>query len=80
MVLVKTISAFRVSVVALLDEIKNNPENTVYAVDQDKRAKLTQIRIGETNRAYAAILEGLGQEMWWWSRARKSWQADSRLR
>jgi RND family efflux transporter MFP subunit len=59
-VLVKTISdVLRVPVVALLDEIKNNAENTVYAVDQDKRAKLTQIRIGATNHAYASILSGL---------------------
>jgi RND family efflux transporter MFP subunit len=59
-VVVKTIpEALRVPVVALLDHNRSNGHNSVYRVSDENKAQLTQIKIGESDKRYAAVLEGL---------------------
>jgi RND family efflux transporter MFP subunit len=59
-VAVKTIpDAVRVPIVALLDELRNKADNSVFLVDGQKQAQLTRIKIGEANHVYAAVLAGL---------------------
>jgi RND family efflux transporter MFP subunit len=59
-VVVKTIpEALRVPVVALLDQNRSNGDNSVFLVSQENKAQLTRIKIGASNRRYAAVLEGL---------------------
>lgn len=49
----------RIPVTALLDQIRNNDYNTVFAVDKEGKAQLTRVKIGVNNRRYAEVLEGL---------------------
>jgi RND family efflux transporter MFP subunit len=61
-VVVKTIpEALRVPVVALLDQNRSNGDNSVFLVSRENKAQLTRIKIGESNKRYAAVLEGLKQ-------------------
>ncbi|MBM3300315.1 MAG: efflux RND transporter periplasmic adaptor subunit [Deltaproteobacteria bacterium] len=61
-IVVKTVpDVLRVPVVGLLNEIRTNTDNTVYSVDRENRAQLSQIKIGEINHAYGAVLEGLSE-------------------
>jgi hypothetical protein len=62
-VVVKTIpEALRVPVVALLDQNRSNGQNSVYLVSDESKARLTRIKIGESNKRYAAVLGGLKEE------------------
>ena len=59
-VVVKTVpEALRVPVVALLDQNRSNGRNSVFVVGDENKAQLTQIKLGESNRRYAAVLGGL---------------------
>jgi RND family efflux transporter MFP subunit len=49
----------RVPLEALLDQVRNNKTNTVFLVDELHKAKLTQVKIGDSNERYAQVLEGL---------------------
>lgn len=61
-IVVRTIpDVLRVPVVGLLNEIRPDADNAVYCVDPDNRARLTQIKVGEINHAYAAVLDGLSE-------------------
>lgn len=51
----------RIPVTALLDQIRNNDFNTVFAVDKDRKAVLTRVKVGANNRRFAEVLEGLNQ-------------------
>ena len=57
---VKTIpDVLRVLIVALLDQNRSNGDNSVYLVGDENKAQLTQIKVGESNHRYAAVLAGL---------------------
>jgi RND family efflux transporter MFP subunit len=59
-IVVKTISeVVRVPVQALLQQPRANADNSVYVVDDEKRARLAQIKIGEGNQNYTSVLGGL---------------------
>jgi len=59
-VVVKTIpDAVRVPIMALLDELRNKADNTVFLVDQQQGAQRTQVKLGEADHAYAAVAAGL---------------------
>jgi len=59
-IVVKTIpEVLRVPIVALLDQTRSNGANSVYWVDAGNKAQRTQIKIGESNQRYAAVLGGL---------------------
>ena len=49
----------RIPLRALLGQVRNNEDNSVFVVDQDKKAKLSRIRIGVTNHTYGQVLDGL---------------------
>jgi RND family efflux transporter MFP subunit len=49
----------RVPLGCLLDQVRNNRSNTVFLVDENDKAKLTKIKIGDSNERYAQVLEGL---------------------
>jgi len=48
-----------VPVTALMGQLRNNEYNTVFVVDKDQKAALTRVKVGENNRRYAQVLEGL---------------------
>ncbi|MBI5571370.1 MAG: efflux RND transporter periplasmic adaptor subunit [Desulfomonile tiedjei] len=48
-----------VPVTALLGQLRNNQYNTVFLVDNEKKAALTRVKVGANNRRYAQVLEGL---------------------
>jgi RND family efflux transporter MFP subunit len=57
---VKTIpDVVRVPILALLNELRNKGDNSVYLVDRHKKAQLTLVKIGEANHAHAAVIAGL---------------------
>jgi RND family efflux transporter MFP subunit len=59
-VAVKTIpDTVRVPMVALLDELRNKTDNTVFIVDREQRAQLTRVKLGEANHVYATVVAGL---------------------
>lgn len=49
----------RIPLAALLEQIRENDFNTVFVVDQEKKAKLTRIKIGSSDPFNAEVLEGL---------------------
>ncbi|MFZ5868712.1 MAG: efflux RND transporter periplasmic adaptor subunit [Thermodesulfobacteriota bacterium] len=51
----------RIPIAALLDQIRNNENNSVFVVGPDKKAALTRIKLGTTNRQSAQVLEGLSE-------------------
>lgn len=51
----------RVPVGALMEQVRVNDTNTVFLVDQDKKAQLTRVKIGATDPRYAQVLEGLSE-------------------
>ncbi len=51
----------RIPLGALLSQVKSNDDNSVFVVDQDKKAKLNRIKIGVTNHIYAQVLDGLNE-------------------
>jgi len=59
-VVVKTIpDIVRIPIDALLEQVHNNEMNAVVLVNKREQAEITRIKIGETDRHYAAVLEGL---------------------
>ena len=51
----------RIPIAALLDQIRNNDNNSVFVVGPDNKAALTRIKLGTTNRQSAQVLEGLSE-------------------
>jgi RND family efflux transporter MFP subunit len=49
----------RIPLGALLGQVRNNEDNSVFIVDEDNKAKLSRIRIGVTNHTYGQVLDGL---------------------
>jgi len=49
----------RLPLTALLEQIRDKDFNTVFLVDQEKKAKLTRIKIGSSDPFNAEVLEGL---------------------
>ncbi|MBM4328453.1 MAG: efflux RND transporter periplasmic adaptor subunit [Deltaproteobacteria bacterium] len=49
----------RIPLAALLDQIRNNEQNSVFVVGPDQKAVLTRIKLGTTNRQSAQVLGGL---------------------
>lgn len=49
----------RIPLEALLDQVRENDENTVVLVDGEQKAQLTRIRIGTTNERYAQVVSGI---------------------
>jgi RND family efflux transporter MFP subunit len=49
----------RVSMEALLEQVRDNDYNSVYVVDSDKKAQLRRTKIGSTDAKNAQVLEGL---------------------
>jgi membrane fusion protein (multidrug efflux system) len=59
-IVVKTIpGVLRVPIGALMEQVRVNDTNTVFLVDQNKKAQLTRVKIGTTDPRYAQVLEGL---------------------
>ena len=59
-VVVKTIpDVVRIPIESLLEQVHTNEMNAVVLVNKREQAEITRIRIGETDRHYAAVLEGL---------------------
>ncbi|MGO9571270.1 MAG: efflux RND transporter periplasmic adaptor subunit [Desulfomonilaceae bacterium] len=59
-IVVKTIpGVLRVPVGALMEQVRVNDTNTVFLVDENKKAQLTRVKIGTTDPRYAEVLEGL---------------------
>jgi multidrug efflux pump subunit AcrA (membrane-fusion protein) len=57
---IKTVAGvLRIPLEALMDQVRNNEYNTVFVVDDGKKAKLTRIKIGANNQRYAEVVEGL---------------------
>jgi hydrophobic/amphiphilic exporter-1 (mainly G- bacteria), HAE1 family len=49
----------RVPLEALLDQVRQNRSNTVFLVDENDKAKLITVKIGDSNERYAQVIEGL---------------------
>ncbi len=59
-VVVKTIpDVVRIPIESLLEQVHSNEMNAVVLVNKREQAEITRIRIGETDRHYAAVLDGL---------------------
>jgi RND family efflux transporter MFP subunit len=59
-IVIKTVAGvLRIPLEALMDQVRNNEYNTVFVVDDGKKAKLTRIKIGANNQRYAEVVEGL---------------------
>jgi membrane fusion protein, multidrug efflux system len=59
-IVVKTIpGVLRVPIGALMEQVRVDDTNTVFLVDQNKKAQLTRVKIGTTDPRYAQVLEGL---------------------
>ena len=59
-VVVKTIpNVVRIPIEALLEQIHGNDMNAVVLVDKNDQAEITRIKVGETDRHYAAVLDGV---------------------
>jgi membrane fusion protein, multidrug efflux system len=59
-IVVKTIpGVLRVPLGALMEQVRVNDTNTVFLVDENKKAQLTRVKIGTTDPRYAEVLEGL---------------------
>src|SRR5271157_4156082 len=59
-VVVKTIpDVVRIPIESLLEQVHSNEMNAVVLEKKRKQAEITRIRIGETDRHYAAVLDGL---------------------
>jgi membrane fusion protein (multidrug efflux system) len=49
----------RVPLAALLEQVRENETNTVFLVDQNGKAELARVKIGNTDPVYAEIVEGI---------------------
>jgi RND family efflux transporter MFP subunit len=49
----------RVPMEGLLEQVRENDNNTVFLVDSENKASLTRIKIGQTDHRYAQAVEGL---------------------
>lgn len=49
----------RLPLEGLLEQVRDNDNNTVFLVDPENKSVLTRIRIGQTDPRYAQIVEGL---------------------
>ena len=59
-VVVKTIpDVVRIPIDALLEQIRSNETNAVVLVNQSRKAEITRIRIGATDKHYVQVLEGV---------------------
>ncbi len=59
-VVVKTIpDVVRIPIESLLEQVHANEMNAVVLVNNREKAEITRIKIGETDRHYAAVLDGL---------------------
>ncbi|MGO9122094.1 MAG: efflux RND transporter periplasmic adaptor subunit [Desulfomonilaceae bacterium] len=59
-VVVKTIpDVVRIPIEALLEQVHVNEMNAVVLVNKREQAEITRIRIGETDRHYAAVVDGV---------------------
>lgn len=54
-----TTGVIRIPLSALVQQVRKNRKNVVFVVDKDKKAKLTRVSIGTTNRLYAEVRDGL---------------------
>ena len=59
-VVVKTIpDVIRIPIDALLEQIRSNETNSIVLVNRDRKAEITRIRIGATDKHYVQVLEGV---------------------
>ena len=59
-VVVKTIpDVVRIPIESLLEQVHSNEMNAVVLVNKREQAEITRIRIGDTDRHYAAVLDGV---------------------
>jgi len=59
-VVVKTIpDVVRIPIEALLEQVHGNELNAVVLVNKQEQAEITRIKIGDTDRHYAAVLDGV---------------------
>jgi membrane fusion protein, multidrug efflux system len=49
----------RIPLQGLLEQVRDNDNNTVFVMDSDRKAVLTPIKIGSTDPLHAQVLEGL---------------------
>jgi len=58
-IVVKTIpNVVTVPISGLLEQVRENDSNTVFVVDEEEKAKLIRIKIGQRDARNAAVLEG----------------------
>ena len=72
-IVVKTIpGVLRVPIGALMEQVRVNDTNTVFLVDQNKKAQLTRVKIGTTRPpATHRCSKGSKKGKWWWCRVRR---------
>lgn len=58
--MVKTIpDVIRIPIDALLEQIRSNETNAIVLVNKDRKAEITRIRVGATDKHYIQVLEGV---------------------